>query len=82
MAGYDLDTKGLGMSGLFGVGAVMISCSHWGLFRLDPRLFEVDGPVYADRVGGRLTFFDWKTWTADDQELYRDRYKRTIASWN
>jgi hypothetical protein len=30
------------MNGLFGVGAVMISCSHWGLFKLEPRIMVIE----------------------------------------
>ena len=31
-----------------------------------------EGPVYADRVGGRLTFRDWEHWTKEDQDKWRD----------
>lgn len=33
-----------------------------------------EGPAYADRVGGKLTFRDWTHWTAEDQDKYRDEF--------
>jgi hypothetical protein len=37
---------------------------------LGPVSFE--GPVYADRVGGKLTFRDWDHWDKADQDKWRD----------
>jgi hypothetical protein len=31
-----------------------------------------EGPAYADRVNGKLTFRDWRNWHLDDLEKYRD----------
>lgn len=34
-----------------------------------------EGPAYADRVGGRLTFRDWEHWTPEDQAEWRSEYE-------
>ncbi len=46
----------------------MISLSHWGLFDVGD---QIEGPAYADRVRGWLTFRDWERWEPDDQVLFR-----------
>lgn len=35
----------------------------------------IEGPGYADRVKGRLTFRDWEHWTANDQKEYLAQYE-------
>lgn len=51
----------------------MISISHWGMIDvLGPLSFE--GPAYADRVHGRLTFRDWAHWEPDDQLKYSGEF--------
>jgi hypothetical protein len=37
---------------------------------------NIEGPVYADRVNGRLTYLDWERWTPEDQA----RWPRPISS--
>ena len=39
-----------------------------------------EGPIYADRVGGRLTFRDWDKWTKEDQDKWRDDPRAPKAS--
>jgi hypothetical protein len=34
-----------------------------------------EGPAYADRVGGRLTFRDWGHWAPADQAEWRTEYE-------
>ena len=36
----------------------------------------VEGPVYADRVGGHLTFRDWEHWTDEDQDEYATEFMK------
>lgn len=31
-----------------------------------------EGPIYADRVGGKLTFRDWDSWYPEDQEFFKN----------
>jgi len=35
----------------------------------------IEGPIYADRVKGRLTFLDWDGWTEEDRREYADEYE-------
>jgi hypothetical protein len=39
----------------------------------------IEGPTYADRVNGRLTFRDWKYWTPEDQAEWRAEYREHLA---
>jgi hypothetical protein len=34
----------------------------------------IEGPGYADRIKGRLTFRDWDHWTEEDREEYRAEF--------
>lgn len=40
---------------------------------------SIEGPAYADRVGGKLTFRDWDKWTAEDQAAYRELRDERLA---
>ena len=35
-------------------------------------IWTFEGPIYADRVNGKLTFRDWDHWTKEDQDKWRD----------
>lgn len=43
------------------------------LFLLEP---SFEGPVYADRINGRLTFLDWDNWTEQDQDKYSGEFMK------
>jgi hypothetical protein len=34
----------------------------------------IEGPGYADRIKGRLTFRDWDHWAEEDREEYRAEF--------
>ncbi len=34
---------------------------------------KVEGPAYADRIGGKLTFRDWDSWSPEDQVTYAEQ---------
>jgi hypothetical protein len=46
--------------------------------QLDARGLPVsfEGPYYADRVNGRLTFRDWEHWQPEDQAEWRVEYEQ------
>lgn len=40
----------------------------------------IEGPSYADRVGGRLTFRDWEHWTHEDRDEYREQFEMRLMA--
>jgi hypothetical protein len=40
----------------------------------------IEGPAYADRVRGRLTFRDWEHWTAEDRAEYRELFEARLMA--
>jgi hypothetical protein len=41
--------------------------------------WRFEGPSYADRVGGKLTFRDWDSWDPADQVIWQDECNRRVA---
>ena len=39
---------------------------------MEHKIWHIEGPYYADRVCGCLTFRDWEDWTKEDQDKWRD----------
>lgn len=37
---------------------------------------KIEGPVYADRVKGKLTFRDWEHWDKADQDNWQTVYQK------
>lgn len=52
------------------------------LFAVGPMMCAIgpEGPIYADRVNGRLTFHDWEHWTEEDQFEWRDEFMKRASS--
>jgi hypothetical protein len=41
----------------------------------------IEGPGYADRIKGRLTFRDWDHWAEEDREEYRAEFIAHHCPW-
>lgn len=39
-------------------------------------LDKIEGPVYADRIKGKLTFRDWEHWDKADQDNWQTVYQK------
>jgi hypothetical protein len=66
------------LNGYIASASKLVPCCETGtLERWMVRRFE--GPFYADRVGGRLTFLDWDSWDPADQAIWQDERNRRLA---
>ena len=41
--------------------------------------WTTEGPVYADRVGGRLTYRDWDEWELADQRQQFNKARKLLS---
>lgn len=39
----------------------------------------IEGPIYADRVGGLLTYLDWDKWDEADKAEYAQDYQMHLT---
>ena len=61
-------------------GMTFGKCMYYPKKVRDEMRAQREGPVYSDRVGGRLTFRDWEHWTKEDQDKWRDDPRAPKAS--